>query len=160
MQQNHIKINHISAGGVIHRIHNGQMEVVICGRKSNDSNDNEWVWGLPKGTPNEGETLAQTALREVNEETGLTVSLEHYLGTINYSFDCLADSMVCNKAVSFYLMNPLGGSFDHHDHEFDVVMWSTHKECLKTLTYLNQVEIVNKAANIINNKTGIKLSFL
>ena len=155
MPQNYIKGNHISAGGVICRIANGQMEIVICGKKSDDNN---WIWGLPKGTPDEGETLEQTALREVNEETGLAVSLEspEHIGTINYSFYCPDDRMVCNKTVYFYLMNAIGGSFDNHDYEFDLVRWSNRKEYLTALTYPNQVEIVNKAVELIDNKQGPK----
>src|ERR1051325_2576711 len=33
------------------------------------------VWTLPKGTPDEGETPEETAVREVREETGLEVRL-------------------------------------------------------------------------------------
>ena len=51
--------NAVSSGGVVYREHNGTPETVLCGR-------NEPVrWSLAKGTPDPGETLEETALREV-----------------------------------------------------------------------------------------------
>ncbi len=54
----------VSAGGVVFKIVEDRIEVALCGRISNG------LWGLPKGTPNRGEDLLHTALREVREETG------------------------------------------------------------------------------------------
>ncbi|MFN0251917.1 MAG: NUDIX domain-containing protein, partial [Kofleriaceae bacterium] len=57
----------VSAGGVVFR-HGAQgIEVLLCGRVR------EALWALPKGTPEHGESIEQTALREVGEETGLGV---------------------------------------------------------------------------------------
>src|SRR5688572_13984023 len=54
--------NYIKAGGGI--VVNQFGKVLLIFRRG--------VWDLPKGKQDPGETLAQTALREVREETGLT----------------------------------------------------------------------------------------
>ena len=72
--------NAVSAGGVVVRIGEQGIEIVICGRNS------DGVWGLPKGTPNPGETMEETALREVSEETGLEVSIVRLLGVSDHRF--------------------------------------------------------------------------
>ena len=54
-----------AAGGVVLRNGEHGAEVALLGRL----NDGSWV--LPKGTPTTGESLEETALREVREETGL-----------------------------------------------------------------------------------------
>ena len=41
-------------------------------------------WVLPKGRMKPGEELTETALREVQEETGVKGEIVHYLGKITY----------------------------------------------------------------------------
>ena len=64
----------VSAGGVVYRVVDGKIEAVLCGRIDTGR------WSLPKGTPDPGETLERTALREVREETGLEVAIEAPIG--------------------------------------------------------------------------------
>src|SRR5689334_17812810 len=56
------------------------VEVALVGRS------HAGIWALPKGTPKQGETIEQVAIREVQEETGLKVRMIAYIGNISYSF--------------------------------------------------------------------------
>jgi 8-oxo-dGTP pyrophosphatase MutT (NUDIX family) len=129
----------VSAGGVILRRNGGQTEVVLCGRHE------PGTWSLPKGTPDQGETLEQTATREVSEETGLEVAIESPLGRIDYWFVRGEDRRRCHKTVHYYLMSVHGGSLDRHDYEFDEVRWFDATEALSVMTYPNETTMLRKA---------------
>ena len=49
----------VSAGGVVYRFGDDGLEVLLCGRIV------DGLWALPKGTPEDNETLEETAAREV-----------------------------------------------------------------------------------------------
>ena len=140
--------NHLSCGGVVFKNEDNEIQIVICGRQR----EGEWLWGLPKGTPNPHETNKETAIREVTEETGLQVSAKTLIGSINYSFVRASDQVLCHKIVYFYLMETIGGSFEDHDHEFDEVKWVGATECLQVLTHQNEINMVNQAINIIRKQ--------
>ena len=140
--------NHLSCGGIVFKNEGNETQIVICGRQQED----EWLWGLPKGTPTPHETNQETAIREVTEETGLQVSVKTLIGSINYSFIRTSDQVICNKIVHFYLMEAIGGSFEYHDDEFDEVKWVGTEECLRMLTHQNEVNMVNQAISIIGEQ--------
>jgi 8-oxo-dGTP pyrophosphatase MutT (NUDIX family) len=126
-----------SAGGVVHRTRDDQIEIVLVHRISPP------LWALPKGTPDAGETLAETALRETREETGLAVELEDELGEIRYFF--VRGSTRFNKTVHFFLMRPTGGSLEAHDSEFDEARWFPVDEAVALMTHRTEREIVERA---------------
>ena len=133
----------VSAGGVVHRVKDGNTEIAICGRNYPP------LWALPKGTPDPGETQQETALREVREETGLEVDAEEFIDSIGYTFVRAFDGVRCVKTVHFYLMAPTGGDISLHDHEFDTVRWAPVDEALNILTYDNEVNIVQKGISMV-----------
>src|SRR5437879_3386152 len=128
-----------SFGGVVYRRAGGGIEVVVVGRKD------PGIYGLPKGTPNPGESVEDTALREVREETGIEVEIEAKIDAIEYWFVRAAIDTRFHKFVHFYLMRPTGGDTSLHDHEHDFVAWLPVEEATALLTYHNEVRVLEKA---------------
>jgi 8-oxo-dGTP pyrophosphatase MutT (NUDIX family) len=114
----------------------------IClGMRRRERNGVTWV--LPKGTPSDGETAEQTALREVAEETGLTVRILSRVGAIEYFFT--QDGVRIHKTVHFFLMEPTGGNLEEHDNEFEDVRWIPLEEARTLLTFPTERQIVEQA---------------
>lgn len=135
----------VSAGGVVYRRVEHGIEVVLCGRT------HEGLWALPKGTPEYGESLADTAMREVSEETGLGVKLVADLGTIEYTFARAAQGVRFEKTVHHFLMEPTGeGSVDLHDREYDRVEWFAAGEALRLMTHRNEMLVLRRALDYLD----------
>jgi 8-oxo-dGTP pyrophosphatase MutT (NUDIX family) len=124
-----------AAGGVVLRQGEHGAEVVLAGRGG--------TWVLPKGTPDGAERLEETATREVREETGLDVRIVRPLGAIEYWFALPRQRI--HKTVHFFLMEPLGGGLEHHDHEYDEVRWVPVDEAHRLLTFDTYREILDRA---------------
>ena len=127
-----------SAGGVIHRSVEGRIQVVLVHRRA------PVLWALPKGTPDSGETIEETALRETREETGLQVEIERPLRSIRYYF--VRGSTRFHKTVHFFLMRAVGGSTEAHDAEFDEVCWVSLEEAGALLNHATERSVVEEAA--------------
>ena len=136
----------VSSGGVVYRRVDGRLEVLLCGR------DEPVRWSLPKGTPDPGETLEQTALREVQEETGLEPVIEDRIRSIDYWFSDKDGEVRYHKTVHFYLMTSVGGDTSLHDPEFDVVQWFPYEEGVGTLTYPNEADVLRGAFDLISQQ--------
>lgn len=104
------------------------------------------TWSLPKGTPNGGETTEQTALREVEEETGLQVRILKPVDSIQYFF--VQGGRRIHKTVHYFLMEPIGGDLAGHDHEFDEVRWFGLAEAEAVMSFSTEREIVAKGVAV------------
>jgi len=62
----------------------------------------EGIWALPKGLVDPGEPAAETALREVWEETGVEGRLDRKLGDVRYVYTWEGERVF--KVVSFFLV--------------------------------------------------------
>lgn len=131
-----------SCGGVVLRDVNGITEICL-GRRQRAMGKNGTTWMLPKGTPNDGESVDETALREVAEETGLEVRILEPVGAIDYFFT--QDGERIHKTVHYFLMEATGGSLDGHDHEFDEVRWLPIDEARRLMTFETERQIVEEA---------------
>jgi len=133
-----------SAGGVVYRDLDGRTQIAVAHRRA------PLLWALPKGTPDAGETMEETALRETREETGLEVEIERPLASIRYFF--VRGTTRFNKTVHFYLMRSTGGSPDDHDHEFDEVRWLDVPEALALMTHATERTVVEEAATLLSER--------
>jgi 8-oxo-dGTP pyrophosphatase MutT (NUDIX family) len=129
-----------SAGGIVLRHVDGHVEVVL-GRRHRERDAS--TWSLPKGTPDGDETREATALREVNEETGLHVRIVAPVGYVRYGF--VRDGRRIDKTVHYFLMEAVGGDLADHDHEFEAVGWFDIAEAEAIMTYPTEREIVARA---------------
>jgi len=136
-----------SAGGVVVRT-DGAVEVCLI-RPTGRS-----IWGLPKGGVELGETYPQTALREVEEETGVVGVVEDELGTIDYSFHSREDGCRIHKTVHYYLVRALGGDTAHHDHEVSEARWMPLRQALRLMAYPNEREMVRRASMALGRPIG------
>ncbi len=132
-----------SYGGVVFRKSGEQAELCL-GMRRRDRNGN--CWTLPKGTPDGGETVEQTALREVTEETGLEVRILAPVGAIDYFFTMGGERI--HKTVHFFLMEATGGNLSNHDHEFDDVRFFSVQEALSVMTFPTERQLVEQALSV------------
>jgi 8-oxo-dGTP pyrophosphatase MutT (NUDIX family) len=130
-----------SAGGIVVRYEDSIPQLVV-GRRRRERDGQTWT--LPKGTPIAGESLEQTAVREVCEETGLTVRILAPLDAIRYTF--VQRGLRIHKTVHYFIMKPTGGALQDHDREFEEVRWVYFDEATRLLSFETERTLVGLAA--------------
>jgi 8-oxo-dGTP pyrophosphatase MutT (NUDIX family) len=122
-----------SHGGVV--VRGGDVVVIVPRGKR--------ALGLPKGGANAGETGAETAAREVREETGITAEHVTELGEVTYWYRRGGRRIF--KTVHFHLFRYLSGHTADHDHEVDEARWIPLEEALTKLSYPGERQMVERA---------------
>lgn len=111
-----------AAGGVLWRPADGTVEVALVHRARYDD------WSLPKGKLDHGETFAEAALREVEEETGHRGELGPELGDVRYVHRGR------DKVVRYWAMRARDGAF-LPGAEVDELRWLAAERAAAQLTY-------------------------
>jgi 8-oxo-dGTP pyrophosphatase MutT (NUDIX family)/phosphohistidine phosphatase SixA len=115
----------LAGGAVVTREHSLRgTEVVIVHRKRYDD------WTLPKGKVEAGESVPVCAVREVHEETGVTIRLGVPLDSITYEAGNAG-----LKKVDYWGGVVLDSVRRPPDAEVDVVSWLPVRAALSRLTY-------------------------
>jgi 8-oxo-dGTP diphosphatase len=123
----------IAAGGLLWRTDSTSPELALVHRKKYSD------WTLPKGKPEPGETLAETAVREVKEETGTTPCRGALAGVSTYGADRE------KKTVVFWHMFASDAPALELAEDVDEVEWMTREAAEERLTHDEAREVVQRA---------------
>ena len=93
-------------------------------------------WSLPKGKLDKNESAERAALREVQEETGLSCQLIEELEPVSYT-----DNRGRPKNGRYWRMKVLSGEFEVND-EVDELRWLSKADALELLSYEHDRELV------------------
>jgi 8-oxo-dGTP pyrophosphatase MutT (NUDIX family) len=108
----------------------------------------EGLWALPKGNVDPGETPAETAVREVFEETGVRGSLQEKLGDVKYVYT-RRDGERTFKIVSFFLLRAGRGRIGDIDEQMRIEVaearWLPLEDAPRLLAYKGEREMAAKA---------------
>ncbi|UWF77076.1 MULTISPECIES: NUDIX hydrolase [Microbacterium] len=133
-----------AAGAVVWRLVEGKLRVLLIHRtKYRDVT-------LPKGKVDPGETLAETAVREVREETGIRVSLGVPVGVSRYHLRPRRQKVVHYWAAEATEEAIRASSFVPNG-EISGIEWVSLKKARARLSYPVDVEILEAFAHLVDD---------
>lgn len=130
-----------SCGAIVYRKHHGNIELLLI------KNINGGHWSFPKGHVEDSETEQETAIREIQEETGIAVELDDsFRESITYSPK--KDVM---KDVIYFLAKATTYEYTAQIEEISRIKWVEINSAPTLLNYDNDRQIVHKAKAIIKD---------
>ena len=142
------RVNETSAGGLVLDRLGATARGALIGRLDRRG---RLLWSLPKGHVEQGETEAETAVREVAEETGILGDVLGKLGTIDFWF--VADGRRVHKTVHHYLLvaaDPVHGlELSDADVEVSEVAWVPLGELAGRLAYADERRLLEKVPDLL-----------
>ncbi|HJT70571.1 MAG TPA: NUDIX domain-containing protein [Terriglobales bacterium] len=146
----------ISAGGVVVRPTASGWEVAVIEPRGDpapgesDKKRHKEKLALPKGLIDTAEKPAETAVREIREETGITAKILTKLTDIKYVYvRTWGDKQRVFKIVSFYLALYEAGTIDHISEDMRIEVkqarWVSLDEAERKLAYRGEREVLKLA---------------
>ncbi len=125
----------VAGGAVCWKVVDNEVRILLVHRTQHKD------VSLPKGKVDPGETVPQTAKREILEETGLHITLGAYLGRVDYLLPNNKPKEVHYWAAEVDPGEAERSPFESND-EIYALEWVALKKASKKLTYEHDVDIV------------------
>jgi len=109
-------------------------------------------WTFPKGKVDPGETLAETAVREIKEETGLKIKLGVPLQTMTYPLDKSKNKIVHYWAARVSDKSLASSKFKPNE-EISEVVWVKADDAFSKLSYVHDRELLQELLEL--RKSGM-----
>ena len=143
-------VREFTAGGVVFRRRPRGIDILMI-------QDKMGRWSIPKGPVEEGESLEQTATREIREETGLTdLKIRDRLDKIHFFYR--KEGKLIFMTTYVFLIEAVGnttGSLRPENSEgITAVAWFEARAALKLIEYRDTEKLFRLALNRINQTTG------
>lgn len=133
-------MNEHSAGGVVIK----ENKILILKKHFGD-------WVLPKGKMELGETTSKTAVREVEEETGINAKILKKVGYAKYYY-FNQDGKKVSKRVDYYLMSCEGGVLIPQKEEgFTIADFVEYNQAIELLKHDSEKNMVKNAMKFYRN---------
>jgi 8-oxo-dGTP diphosphatase len=107
-------------------------------------------WTFPKGKVDPGETLAEAAVREIKEETGLKIKLGVPLETITYALDKSKNKVVHYWAARVSDKSLASSKFTPNE-EISEVVWITAEQAFSRLSYQHDRDLLQEVLELRKN---------
>ncbi|MCL1788834.1 MAG: NUDIX domain-containing protein [Oscillospiraceae bacterium] len=129
-----------SCGAVVYRKYHGNTEILLAKHVKSG------YWSFPKGHVEDGETEAQTAAREIMEETGVDVFIDTgFRETVTYSLR----RDIKKTVVYFVAKVKKNKDLIPQSSEISELRWVEINKADKFLVFENDRIIINKAKSFI-----------
>ena len=140
-----------SAGAIIFRKKDDKIYYLVLQYPTNKVGSKKEYWGFAKGGIEEKETIAETAKREIKEETGLKdIRLIKQFKEKEKYFFTFNKNKVFKTVI--YLLAETNQEEIRISHEHVDWQWLSYQEALKKLTFKNARQVLKKANIILTNK--------
>lgn len=133
-----------SAGGIVYRQITKNKKQITKILVAQHSQHHGWVF--PKGLIGDhikGEGKEETALREVQEETGVVGKIIKPLEPVTYWY--VLEGEKIKKTVYYFLMEYVMGDTKNHDFEMENIEWIPIDEVENKLTYKSDKQVWRQA---------------
>ena len=108
-------------------------------------------WGFPKGHGEKGETPLESAIRELQEETGITnIEFTDIPNIVDkYSFEL--GGKYYNKTVEYFFAFTKDDKVIIQESEIQNYKWATYQEAMETFNYEETRKVLETAQKYLKN---------